>query len=229
MFRINKRILFFIIFIAVIVTIRFSPLGELITIQNLKNFRMQLQAAVRDNYVPSVILFIVVYIVVTALSIPGAAILTLAGGFLYGPLQATLYVNVGATAGAVVVFLVIRHLMGSWVQNRYQRQLKRFNEEMEKSGTSYLLALRLIPAFPFFLINVLAGLTRVPAVTFVWTTSVGIIPGTVAYAYAGQQIGSLNSLAEILSARLIAAFAVLALFAVFPALRNRFRSAKNSL
>jgi uncharacterized membrane protein YdjX (TVP38/TMEM64 family) len=229
MFRINKKMLFFVIFIAVIIIIQFSPLRELVTIQNLKNFRMRLETAVRDNYFPSVLFFVVAYIVVTALSIPGATILTLAAGFLYGPLLATVYVNIGATAGAVIAFLAVRHLFGNWMQHGYQRQLERFNEEMKKNGTSYLLTLRFIPAFPFFLINILSGLTRVSARTFAWTTSVGIIPGTAAYAYAGRQIVSLNSLADILSARLIAAFAVLAVLAIFPALRNRFRSAKNSL
>lgn len=227
MFRINKKIIFFIILIAVIMIMQLSPFRDLITVQNLKNFRLQLQATVRDNYYPSVLFFIAAYIIVTALSIPGATILTLAGGFLYGPLLTTLYVNLGATTGAVIAFLVVRHLMGNWVQDKYHRQLERFNEEMKKNGTSYLLTLRLIPAFPFFLINVLSGMTKVSARTFAWTTSVGIIPGTAAYAYAGRQIGSLNSLADILSARLITAFTVLALLAIFPALRNRFRTAKH--
>jgi uncharacterized membrane protein YdjX (TVP38/TMEM64 family) len=223
----RKRIILLALFIAVIILLRYTPLGALFTFENLKQHRDSLSLSVQGNYWLSVVGFIAVYVLVTSLSLPGAAVLTLAGGFLFGTLAGTLYVNVGATTGASVAFFSARYFLGKGLQEKYQSQLRKFNTEIERSGTSYLLTLRFIPVFPFFLINFLSGLTTIPLRTFIWTTSLGIIPGTVVYAFAGQQIGSLNSLSEILSKRVIAAFVVLALFALVPAIVNRFKKEKN--
>jgi uncharacterized membrane protein YdjX (TVP38/TMEM64 family) len=223
----NKKIILLILFMIALIAVRYSPIGNVLTFENLKRNRQHLLALVQNHYLPSLLVFIAGYVMVTALSIPGAVILTLAAGFLFGTLFATLYVNIGATTGAVLAFLVARYLLGTRMQEKYQKQLSTFNEEMEKNGSRYLLTLRLIPVFPFFLINFLSGLTKVPLKTFAWTTALGIIPGTVVYAYAGQQIGSINALSEILSARVITAFAILALFALFPAVLDRIKAIKN--
>ena len=130
---------------------------------------------VHDRYILSLFLFISLYIIATAFSIPGDIILTLAGGFLFGIAVATVIVNIGATAGAVLAFLSARYLVGDRLQEKYQGQLNRFNEELNLNGPRYLLTLRFIPVFPFFLINFLAGLTNIPLRTFVWTTSVGYV------------------------------------------------------
>lgn len=223
----TRNILLLILFVAAILAVRHSTLGSMLTFDNLKQHREELLVLVRDHYLLSVVLFVVLYVVVTGLSIPGAVVLTLAGGFLYGTGPATLYVNVGATAGAVLAFLVARYLLGRQLQDKYHLQLDRFNREMESSGSRYLLFLRLIPIFPFFLINFLSGLTRVPLRTFAWTTALGIIPGTIVFAYAGRQIGSIDSPAEILSTNVILAFLLLACFALFPALLSRIKTARN--
>ncbi len=217
----KKKIILLVSFIAVIVIVQYSPLGRLFTFENLQQHRESLLLSVKDHYWLSVLLYICLYIIVAALSLPGAAVLTLAGGFLFGALTCTLYVNIGATTGAAFAFFAARYLLGNRLQEKYQNQLSKFNAEIERSGTSYLLTLRFIPVFPFFLINFLAGLTAIPLRTFIWTTSVGIIPGTAVYAFAGQQIGSLNSLSEILSKRMISVFVVLALFALVPVLVKR--------
>lgn len=214
-------------FIAVIVIVRSSPLGGLFTFENLQQHRESLLLFVKDHYWLSVLSYICLYILVASLSLPGAAVLTLAGGFLFGTSASTLYVNIGATTGASFAFLVARYLLGNRLQEKYQGQLSKFNTEIERSGKSYLLTLRFIPVFPFFLINFLAGLTAIPFWTFIWTTSIGIIPGTAVYAFAGQQIGSLNSLSEILSKRIIAVFVVLALFALVPVIVKRITGRKN--
>jgi uncharacterized membrane protein YdjX (TVP38/TMEM64 family) len=224
----RKRIVLLALFIAAIVLLRYTPLGALFTFENLKQHRDSLSLSVQDHYGLSVAGFIALYVLVTSLSLPGAAVLTLAAGFLFGTLAGTLYVNVGATMGASVAFLSARYFLGKGLQEKYQSQLRKFNTEIERSGTSYLLTLRLIPVFPFFLINFLSGLTTIPLRTFIWTTSLGIIPGTVVYAFAGRQIGSLDSLSDILSKRVIAAFVVLALFALIPAMVNRFKKTKNT-
>jgi uncharacterized membrane protein YdjX (TVP38/TMEM64 family) len=221
----KKQLLLLALFVVVIAALRWSPVGKTLTIDNLKQHRDILIMLVQDRYGLTVMLFIGVYILAAAFSIPGAVILTLGGGFLFGTLAATVYVNIGATAGASLAFLSARYLLGERLQEKYQSQLDRFNAEIEKNGTRYLLTLRFIPVFPFFLINFLSGLTKIPMKTFVWTTSLGIIPGTAVYAFAGRQIGTINSVSEILSKKVIIAFVILALFAIFPVVLDRIKDA----
>jgi uncharacterized membrane protein YdjX (TVP38/TMEM64 family) len=220
----KKKILILILLIAAILAIRYSPAGSILTFENLKQHRESLVSFVQDRYAFSVAVFIAAYILVTAFSIPGAVVLTIAAGFLFGTLAATLSVNIGATIGATLAFLSARYLLGTGIQEKYRSQLKKFNEELEKNGTHYLLTLRLIPVFPFFLINFLSGLTKIPVRTFIWTTSLGIIPGTAVFAFAGRQIGTINSASEILSLKVLAAFAILALFALIPVIMKRIKA-----
>ena len=223
----NKKIIFIFFFIAVIVTIRLSPIGDILTFENLKKNREVFFAFVRGHYLQSVTAYIVSYIIIAALSIPGAGIMTLAGGFLFGVLSATVYIDIGATIGATLAFLTARYLLGTWLQEKYRKQLGAFNAEMEKNGPRYLLTVRLIPVFPFFMINFLSGLTSIPVKTFVWTTALGIVPVTIIFAYAGRQIGTINAVSEILSARVIIALTVLAALAIFPTVLNRIKAYKN--
>ncbi|HET7317732.1 MAG TPA: VTT domain-containing protein, partial [Nitrospirota bacterium] len=132
----------------------------------------------------------------------------------------------GATAGAVCAFLSARYLLGERLQQKYRGQLAKFNGEMERNGVSYLLTLRLIAVFPFFLVNFLAGLTKVTLKTFLWTTAVGIIPGSAVFAYAGRQLGSVNSPADIISKKVIAALAALGFITLAPAVWKRIRKPK---
>ena len=184
---------------------------------------MRLQQVVERNYLLSVGGYIVIYIVVVAFSIPGATILTLGGGFLFGTLWGAIYVNAGATIGATLAFLFCRYVAGEWVQNKYQDKLTTFNRELLKNGYRYLLALRFIPVFPFFLINIFAGLTRIPLRTFIWTTSIGIFPGSLVYAFAGSQLGDIQSVEDIFSARIAVAFSLLAFLVLFPVIVNYFK------
>ena len=220
----NKKILLLVFFAAVIIAARFSPVGAMLTFENLKKNRELFFSLVQSHYLQGVAVYIAAYIIIAALSIPGAGIMTLAGGFLFGSLPATLYVDFAATAGATLAFLMARYLLGNWLQEKYQRQLIPFNEEIQKNGPRYLLTLRLIPVFPFFVINFLSGLTNVSAKTFIWTTALGIIPATAVFAYAGRQIGSINAVSEIVSARVIIALSVLAALALFPSLMNRVKA-----
>jgi len=220
----KKQLLLLIAFIAVIAALRYSPLGRALTFESLAQNRDSLVVFVRDHYGLSVASFIAVYVLTTALSIPGAIILTLAGGFLFGVAAGTLYVNIGATAGGAIAFLAARYLLGNRLQEKYALQLAKFNSEIDRNGANYLLTLRLIPVFPFFLINFLSGLTKIRLRTFLWTTSLGIIPGTAVYAFAGQQLGSIRSPADILSKNVIIAFLVLALFTLVPVIVKRSRA-----
>lgn len=194
----------------------YFDLARFLSLETLKEHRDRLLAFSEANSVTSVALFILVYVAVTGLSLPGAAILTLAGGFLFGSVLATLFVNVGATTGATLAFLAARYLLRDWVEQKFGRWLEPLQQGFAQNAFSYLMTLRLIPLFPFFVVNLVSGLTRMQVWTYVAATSVGIIPGSFVYAYAGRQLGSINSLKEIASPNVIAAFVLLGVLALLP-------------
>ncbi len=155
----------------------------------IKKVRAALRHYVNGHYWVSVAVFIAIYIC-TAFFMPGTIVLTLTGGFLFGVLPAALYINIGATTGAVIAFLVSRHLAGSWVREKYAVQMEPLNRAVERHAVSYIIALTVLPVLPSFAINYLAGLTDISLKTFIWTTSLGTLPGSLVYAYAGKQLGS---------------------------------------
>lgn len=213
--RDNRRIALFVLFLAALLVLRLSGAADYITFENLKKHRDILRDYVGRHYALSVALYITLFMS-TAFFVPGAIILTLAGGFLFGVLGGTIYANIGGTIGATLAFLAARHLAGGWVQHRYYVQLQRFNEELSRNGYLYLLALRIIPVLPFFVVNFLAGLTRLPLRTFVWTTYAGMLPGAVVYTYAGSRLRFINTAGDMFSAEVIAALILLALFILLP-------------
>lgn len=200
----------------------YFDLGRFLSLAVLKENRDKLLAFTQAHYATSAALFIASYIAVTGLSLPGAVILTLAGGFLFGGLFGTLFVNLGATTGATLAFLVARYLLRDAVEQKFGRWLGPLQEGFAKNAFSYLMTLRLIPLFPFFVVNLVSGLTRVSVGTYVAATALGIIPGSFVYAYAGQQLGSINSLKEIASPNVIAAFVLLGLLALVPIVYKKF-------
>jgi uncharacterized membrane protein YdjX (TVP38/TMEM64 family) len=224
-----KKILLLAVIVALIVLVRVSGAYEYLTFENFRTYKDNLTTFVEANYVQAVLIYIGVYILVAALSIPGATVLTLSGGFLFG-LIGVVYVNLGATIGAILSFLAARYLLGSWIQDRYKGRLAAFNKEIDENGYYYLLTLRFIPLFPFFLINVFAGFTRVPLSIFIWTTALGIIPGSFVYIFAGTQLGSITSLSDVISWKILLAFALLGIFALVPVAvkKLRMRSAGRS-
>jgi uncharacterized membrane protein YdjX (TVP38/TMEM64 family) len=213
----RKSILIIAVLVLLVLFIRLSGLTDYLTFENLKLHRQALSDHVQAHHSLSWVLFVVIYVVVAALSIPGAAVLTLAGGFLFGTVTTIILANAGATIGAVCAFFVTRHIIGNWVHRRYESQLQSFNKEFAGNGAYYLLFLRLIPIFPFFLINMFAGLTKIPLRTFLWTTSLGIVPGDAVYAFAGSQLGTINSIEGIFSRNILIAFALLGFFTLIPA------------
>jgi uncharacterized membrane protein YdjX (TVP38/TMEM64 family) len=156
----------------------YLDLGRFLSLEALKDNRDQLLAFAEANYGTAVMLFILMYIVVTGLSLPGAVILTLAGGFLFGSVPATLYVNLGATTGATLAFLAARYVLKDWVEHKFGRWLEPLQQGFANNAFSYLMTLRLIPLFPFFVVNLVSGLTRVSVGTYVGATALGIIPGS---------------------------------------------------
>jgi uncharacterized membrane protein YdjX (TVP38/TMEM64 family) len=224
----SRNLLLLLLFICVIVALRLSGAGEFLTLENVQKNKDALLAFVRENGGLSVALYILVYIVAIAVNLPGGAVLTMTGGFLFGTLPAVLYVNLGATTGAVLAFLSARYLLGARLQETYRDRLAAFNSEMTRNGARYLLTLRLIPVFPFFVVNFLAGLTRVPLATFSWTTALGIIPGTAVFAYAGHQLEQVSSIGDVFTGKVLTAFLLLALFTLAPAIIGRFRKSSST-
>ena len=152
------------------------------------------------------------YVLVTALSLPGAAVMTLAGAALFGFWPALLVVSFASTIGATLAMLVARFLLRDWVQEKFGERLKAINTGIEKEGAFYLFSLRLVPIFPFFLINLAMGLTPLRTATFYWVSQLGMLPGTAVYVNAGTRLGQLESAAGILSPALLLSFALLGLF-----------------
>lgn len=200
----------------------YFDLGRFLSLTALKENRDSLLVFTDANFAAAVGIFIAFYVIVTGLSLPGATILTLAGGFLFGAPLATLFVNIGATTGATLAFLTARYMLRDTVEQKFGKWLGPFQEGFAKNAFSYLLTLRLIPLFPFFVVNLVSGLTRVNVGTYVLATAVGIIPGSFVYAYAGRQLGSINSLKEIASPNVVGAFILLGLLALVPVVYKRF-------
>lgn len=200
----------------------YFDLGRFLSLTVLKENRDSLLVFTDANFAAAVGIFIAVYAIVTGLSLPGAVILTLAGGFLFGAVLATVLVNIGATTGATLAFLTARYLLRDTVEQKFEKWLCPFQEGFAENAFSYLLTLRLIPLFPFFVVNLVSGLTRVNIGTYVTATAVGIIPGSFVYAYAGRQLGTINSLKEIASPNVLGAFVLLGLLALVPVVYKRF-------
>ena len=187
-------------------------LGQYLSIDELKQRQAELSAYTRENPVLSVGIYFAVYVATTALSLPGALVLTLAGGAIFGLLVGTLVVSFASSIGATLAFLVSRHLLRDGIQKRYGRSLQSINQGVERDGGFYLFAMRLVPAFPFFLINLVMGLTPIRTWTFYWVSQLGMLAGTVVYVNAGTQLAQIESAGDIASPGLIGAFVLLGLF-----------------
>ena len=190
----------------------YFDLGQYLTLESIKSQRASFQEYYDANVGLTIIMFMVAYVAVTALSLPGAALMTLSGGALFGLGLGLVLVSISSTLGATLAFLTSRYLIGNSVQEKFGDKLKKINEGIEKDGAFYLFTLRLIPAFPFFVVNLAMGLTPIKVSTYFLVSMVGMLPGTAVYVNAGTQIGQLESASGILSFNLIASFALLGIF-----------------
>ncbi len=201
----------------------YFDLNQYLSLEGLKANRDRLLDYYEHNTVPMILGFIALYIVVVAVSLPGATILTLGGGAVFGSVMGTAVVNVGATIGATLAFLSARFLLKDWVEGKFGERLQPFNAGFSQNALNYILFLRLVPLFPFFLVNLLSGLTQVPLRIYFFGTMFGTLPGTFVYANAGSSLASINSLRDIASPEVLLSFALLGLFAIIPALYQRFK------
>ena len=187
-------------------------LHKVITLENFQTQREVVLDFYGDNTLLTICLFMLVYISVTGLSLPGASIMTLIAGAIFGLPVGLVLVSFASTIGASIAFVFARYLFRDLVQRRFESALKPINEGVEREGAFYLFALRLVPAVPFFAINVGMGLTPIRLWTFYWVSQIGMLAGTAVYVNAGQQLGSLESLGDIVSPMLIGSFVLLGLF-----------------
>ena len=192
-----------------------AGLFQLLTLDALKTRQAEFQALYAAH--PAAVLagFFALYVAVTGLSLPGAAILTLAAGALFGLVTGTILVSFASTLGATLAFLAARYLFRAPVEARFGDRLAAINRGLEKDGAFYLFTLRLVPLFPFFLINLVMGLTRIRASTFAWVSQVGMLAGTIVYVNAGTELAKIDSLSGIASPGLLLSFAALGLFPWF--------------
>ena len=190
----------------------YFDLGQYLSLEYIKEQQSHFSEFYRENTMLAIGAYMAVYIVSTALSLPGAALLTLLGGGLFGLLVGTILVSFASSIGATLAFLVSRMLLRDWVQNKFGSYLKSFNDGVKKDGGFYLFTLRLIPAVPFFVINLVMGLTPMKTLTFYGVSQLGMLAGTIVYVNAGTQLAQLESLGGILSPEIIFSFVLLGIF-----------------
>ncbi len=182
-----------------------------VTLENLQARHQALLLYCQQAPRQSAALYFILYVLVTTLSLPGAALLTLLGGALFGLWPGILLVSFASTLGATLAMLVSRYLLRDWVQHRFAGPMRTVNDGVARDGAFYLFALRLMPLFPFFVVNLLAGVTRLGVWRYWWVSQLGMLPGAIVYLNAGHQLGQITSLHDILSPGVVFAFTLLGL------------------
>lgn len=207
----NKKLIFGLILVATILLLG-ANFGQYLTLENAKAQQEALNSFIEANIVYAAAVYFLAYVAITAFSIPGAAVVTLLGAALFGFWFSLLLVSFASTIGATLAFLSSRYLLRDWVQSRFGEKLVAINQGVKKDGAFYLFSLRLIPVFPFFLINLLMGLTPMSIARFYLTSQIGMLPGTAVYLNAGTQLATIDSLSGIVSPTVLASFALLGCF-----------------
>ena len=219
----NKKLLLGIALIIVVLVVGLN-FGQHLTLDNAKLKQAELSSFIESNFFMAIALYFVSYVAITALSIPGAAVVTLLGAALFGFWISLALVSFASTIGATLAFLSSRYLLRDWVQKKFGNKLTAVNQGVEKDGPFYLFSLRLIPVFPFFLINLLMGLTPISTIRFYLVSQLGMLPGTAVYLNAGTQLAQIDSLAGIVSPTVLLSFALLGIFPIIVKwIMNKFK------
>ena len=225
------RVAILVAFISVLALIFLSGVGDVLSLETLSTNRIRLLEFVQSHAVVAVLAFMAIYVAAVAFSIPGAVWLTIAGGFIFGPIASTLYIVAAATIGATIVFLLARYVLGDVLRDKAGQALKKMEDGFRSNALSYLLVLRLVPLFPFFLVNLVPAFLGVPLRAYVIGTFFGIIPGTFVYATVGAGIGDalaagagVDPTAALRQPTVIGALVGLALLALVPVVYKRFNS-----
>jgi uncharacterized membrane protein YdjX (TVP38/TMEM64 family) len=225
--KVLKRWLPLAVIALLIITAWASGLMEMVNLETVKTQREELLTLVSSHPVVSIICFITVYTVSVALSLPIATILSLLGGFLFGRWLGTSYIVIGATAGATILFLIARSALGSTLRDKAGPLYNKVAANIEENAVGYMFFMRLVPLFPFFLVNIVPALFNIRLVPYVLTTFFGIIPGAFVYANVGRELGTIESLNDLVSPQILLAFTLLGLFALIPTLYKQIKRKKN--
>lgn len=207
----SRKLILGLVLVAVVVFLGIE-FSQYLTLENAKAQPANLSHYIEQNLLYSALIYFVAYVVITAFSIPGAAVVTLLGAALFGFWFSLALVSFASTIGATLAFLSSRYLLRNWVQQRFSDKLNAINAGVKKDGAFYLFTLRLIPIFPFFLINLLMGLTPISTVRYYLVSQLGMLPGTAVYLNAGTQLAEIKTLAGIVSPTVLLSFALLGVF-----------------
>ena len=218
----KKRLILGCLFIlAVFVAWKFG-LHSYLTIENIKAHASWLHFQVINHYWCTVAIYIAIFTAVVLSCLPGTALMNIVGGFLFGIVPGIIYIVTAATISATLFFYLVRYVIGSYIQERYRGRLEHFNRKIKESGWLYLLIVRCIPVIPFFMVNLFAGLTKIPVSTYIWTTFVGVIPSAIIFAFAGQHLNNVSQWADVFSFPIIMALLLLIVGALVPFVINRY-------
>ncbi|MFC0227347.1 FAD-dependent oxidoreductase [Serratia aquatilis] len=207
----KKNTLLLVSILLAVALLTLFPPAEYLNLAVLKSHQARLNGWVAEEPWLAGSAFFLLYVLITALSVPGAVLMTLLAGALFGLMQGAVLVSFASTLGATLAMLISRFLLRDWVQRRFQHRFGAIDKGIAQDGAFYLFALRLVPVFPFFLINLAMGVTRLPARTFWWVSQLGMLPGTLVYVNAGRELAQITSLAGIVTPGLLGAFALLGL------------------
>ncbi len=210
----KSKLILIVVVIALIAAFFAFDLGQYLTLEYLKGKQADITAYYQTNPAQTIAVFMAFYIAAIALSFPGATLLTLVAGAVFGLVAGTIIVSFASSIGATLAFLVSRYALRDWVQAKFGDRLKPINDGVAKEGGFYLFTMRLVPAFPFFLINLVMGLTQMKTWTFYWVSQLGMLLGTIVYVNAGTELAKITSLKGILSPGLIGAFVLLGIFPI---------------
>jgi len=212
--KLVQRLLIVAAIIFVVILFKLLGLGQYLSLDYLKASQDKFVQLYTNHRFAVIAVYMAIYIVVTALSLPGAAVMTLAGGAMFGFWIGFIVVSFASSIGATLACFVARFLLRDWVQNKLGEKLSAINNGIEKEGAFYLFSLRLVPIFPFFVINLVMGLTTMKLLTFYWVSQLGMLPGTMVFINAGKELGKIESLSGILSPSVIISFVILGLFPI---------------
>ncbi|PAS07152.1 TVP38/TMEM64 family protein [Vibrio cholerae] len=208
-----KKLIIALVLIA-IAALLVTQFSQYLTLDVAKAKQAELANYIDAHLLQAALIYFVVYVLLTAFSIPGATVVTLLGAALFGFWLSLLLASFASTIGATLAFLSSRFLLRDWVQAKFADKLQTINQGIERDGAFYLLSLRLIPIFPFFLINLVMGLTPISTWRYYWVSQLGMLPGTAVYLNAGTQLAEISSQGEIVSLPVLASFVLLGVFPI---------------
>ena len=210
----KTKIIIAVLFIALVAAFFIFDLGQYFSLDYLKQQKDALNQYYQENAILMISAFFLVYVAMAALALPAATLLTVAAGALFGFWVGVVVVSFASTIGATIAFLLTRYLFHDAIQAKFGDRLKPINDGIESEGAFYVFGLRLVPLFPFVVVNSVLGLTKLKTITFYWAIQLGMLAGTAVYVNAGTQLAEINTLGDIASPKLLLSFALLGLFPI---------------